>query len=180
MLQGLQVLRVQWEISAVRDKEATTVPEALLDPQDQLEYEGKWALKDHRARKELLENKERGVRKVTEVSPGSTACQEQPAPRETQGLQALLDQLDQGDLLVWWVLQERKEIWASLDRWALLEAEEQVETSEHRVLKVNPDPPALQAHLDHPPPLLTSSSPPRSTMTGTAAFQRLWTSQSTM
>lgn len=35
------------------------------------------ALKDHREGKELLENKERGVRKDTEVSLDSTVCQDQ-------------------------------------------------------------------------------------------------------
>lgn len=60
--------------------------EAPSDLRDNLEYEVKWALKDHRGIKELLEIRERGVRKDTEDSPGSKACQEQLVPQEMQEL----------------------------------------------------------------------------------------------
>lgn len=111
----------------VRGQKARVVPEVLLDHQDQLEYGGKWALKDLRERKEQLENKERGARKDTEVSLGSTVCQEQLVPQESQELRVLWDQLGQGVLQEWWVLQERKETWDTLDQWVLQEAEDPVE-----------------------------------------------------
>lgn len=62
------------------------VKEALLDPKDSQEYGEKLALKDHRGTKELLESLGRGVRKVTEDSPGSKACKEQKVPQEMQEL----------------------------------------------------------------------------------------------
>ncbi|CAB1434644.1 unnamed protein product [Pleuronectes platessa] len=45
---------------------------APLDPRDNLEYGGKWALKDHKERRGPLESRERGDRRDTEVSPVST------------------------------------------------------------------------------------------------------------
>lgn len=121
---------------------------AHLDPKEHLEYEAKWALKDPKERKEQQETKERGVRKDTEVSPGSMVCQELLVPQGSQEIKVLLDQPGLRVLQEWWVLLGRKETSASLDQWVPLEAEDPVETSGHRVRLVKPDPPALQALLD--------------------------------
>lgn len=141
------------------------MPEAPRDPQEQLEYGAKWALKDHRERKEQLETKERGVRKDTEVSLDSTVCQEQLAPQESQELWVLLDQLGRGVLQECRVLQERKETSVILDQWDLLEAEEPSGSSESRVHKVSPDHLALQDPQDLPPQLWKTSSFPLTIMT---------------
>lgn len=144
----------------------------LLDPKEQLEYGGKWALKDHREKKEQLETKEIGDRKDTEGSPGSTVCQEQPVPQATQGRRVSLDQLVRGVLKECPVLQETKETSVSQDRWALLEGEGPAGTSVHRVHLEMRDRLALQAPPALPPRVCRTSSAALTITRGSATPRR--------
>lgn len=149
--------------------------EAQLDPQDQMESEGKWALKDRRGRKEPKEMLESGVRKVTEVSQDSTVCQARLVKPENQEPKVSTDHPGRGVLLAWWVHLEMKETSVNLDPRALLGAEGPWVTWENRVHKVNLDHQALQAHLDLPLQQWKTSTSPPTTTKETAAFQTPWT-----